>query len=320
MTCSLGDINFEVFPGLTSYDDSKEMTYAQIPLAAGKPTLQRTGEKLNEIDLVIVFKDAFCVPEDEYKKLDKKRVLGEICAFIWGTGEIEGDFVIGPLSKTMDELGAGGQWKTITCTLKLIEAYSPNELKQSVERSKLQKAAFATNVNHALPANVKVTEPSPATDLMDDVQGANMGAQEVTDNMDKAVTQSAIKSTAIEQAQQFVDESKRQSFQLSKLISQTKDLLNTCGIKLAANSNMQTIAPLLSAQIAASTTVMNDAENLLSDYNTLPDPVNNLSDANTVLAVMNDTVNTVTDLRDSFNLLKTASQPLAVAIATRKDV
>lgn len=320
MTCSLGDINFEVFPGISSYDDAKEMVYAQIPLASGKPTLQRTGEKLQEINLVIVLKDAFGIPEDQYRALDKKRAIGEICAFIWGTGEIEGDYVIATLAKTMDELGKGGQWKTITCNLKLIEAYNPNANKQATERANLQKAAFATNINQALPANIQVTEPSPATDLMNDVQGSNMGAQEVTDNMNNAVTQSAIKSTVIEKAQQFVNESNRQAYNVTKLISLTRDLLSKCNIKLAASPTMQTLAPLLSAQIGASTTVMNDAETLVNGYSTLPNPVNTLSDANQVLIVMNDTAQTVVNLNDSFNRLKTASQPLAVAIATRQNV
>lgn len=320
MTVSLGDINFDVLPGINSYDDVKETLYAQIPLALGKPTLQRTGEKADEINLTIILKDAFGTPEDQYRVLNKKRIAGEILPFIWGTGEIEGDFVIAQLNKTMDELGSGGAWKTITCTLKLIESFNSNSNKQSTERANLEKGAFATNPNQQRPANIKVTEPSPATDLMDDVQSVDVGTQETTDKLDTAVQQSAIKSTAIDQAQQFVDESNRQAYQVSRLITQTKTLLATCGSKLAVSPNMQTIAPLLSAQIASSTTVMTDAETLVNSYSGMPNPVNTLSDANAVLAVMNDTANMVTDLTQSLNLLKTASQPLAVAIATRIDV
>lgn len=320
MTVSLGDINFDVLPGLNAYDDVKETIYVELPLAQGKSTLQRTGDKADQVNLTIILKDAFGVPEDQYRLLNQKRLSGEILPFVWGTGEIEGDFVIASINKTMDELGNGGQWKTITCTLKLLESYNPNANKAATDRATMQKAAFATTLNQQRPANIKVSEPSPATDLMGDVQDVDINTQQTTDTLNTNVVQSTVKSTVIDQAQEFVDRSNRESYNINRLITETNDLLNVCNVKLNASPGMQAIAPALSAQIAASLIVTTDAQTLITSYSTMPNPVTTLSDANNVLQIMNSTASMVINLTQALNNLKTASQPLAVAIATRKDV
>jgi phage protein U len=318
MTCSLGDIIFELLIGLGKYEDTREMTYAQVPLIGRKSTLQQTGEKPQEISITIGFRDAFCIPEEQYAALDKKRVSGEILTFIWGTGEIEGDYVITSHKKTINELGPGGEWRDVSCDLTLLESYNSNKVPAA--RQKIERAAFATNLDTPRPANIQVTEPSPATDVMDDVQDVNINTDQVSTGLGNAVNQANSKNVLIDKAQEFVDRSNEQSYQLSKLTRQTSQLLSSIGVKMAASTNMQVIAPLLTAQVAASTTIVNDADTLISGYSAMPNPVNNLTDANTVLNVLNDTVQAVQDLTQTIAQLKTASQPLAVAIATRKDV
>ncbi len=318
MYCSLGDIIFNLLIGPSKIDDTKKTIYAKMPLIEGKPSLQRIGEELQEVNITIQFKDAFCIPETQYAALEKKRLDGEVLTFIWGSGDIEGDFVIETHKKNIDELNANGTWQSITCDLTLIEVAGSNKVND--QRKTFEKAAFATTLDAPHPANIQVTEPSPATDVMDDVQGVNIQTDQVASGMDKAAVQAAVKNTAIDKAQEFVDQVNYQSYQLSQLITNTGDLLGSVGIKMAASTNMQTIAPLLTAQVAATTTIMNDAGTLVSGYGALPNPVNNLTDANTVLGVMQDTVDMVTDLKQALADLKRTSQPLAAAIATRKNV
>lgn len=318
MYAQLGDIIFDLLFGFDKYDDTKETSYAQQQLINTKPLLQGTGEKLQEINLSIRLHTAFCVPEEQYAILDKKRTDMEVLTFVWGSGVIEGDFVIATLKKGIPALAPDGSIREMTCDLTLLEFFNADKV--GTERKIIQSNAFATTLAAPHLSNVQVSEPSPATDVMDDVQDVTLNSNSVSSSLDSSVALANTKSAAIDKAQTFVDQVNSKAYQVRRLITGTKVLLTDIGLKLTSHPALTAIANTLSAQITTSQTVVNDAETLVNDYDSFPNPVTTLSDAEVVLSAMSDTVQVIKDLNQETKNLQTAAQPLAVAIATRKEV
>lgn len=318
MQASLGDIVFDLLLGPDQYDDTRESAYAQIPLIGQKPALQYVFEKAQEITIRIQFKTAWCNPEQQYDGLEKIRTSAQVVPFIWGSGRVEGDFVIVSIKKSVTELDAKGNWQNIICDIALLENYTTDNV--AATKSDMLKGAFATTLDKPRPANIEVTEPTNATDLMKSVMPAAMKNDQAAGVLDNATVQAAAKNTIYAQAQEFVDQVNTGSYQLGKLLRDTNTLLQECSSKLSINPAMQTIAPLLTAQIATTESIMSNTQTLVSGYGALPNPVQTLADANAVISVMNQTVVAVKDIKQTNTDLKNAAQPLVVAIATRQNV
>lgn len=318
MYAQLDDIVFELLKGFESFGDTVESLYVEHPRPVGKPTLEGKGEKLQEISFTIRWRQDFCTPLVEYQRLNAKRKERKVMILTWGDGNVEGSFVLTSLERTIEELNPNGSFRAITCNVKLLEYFQLDAAQD--QKASLEAAGFANESNVTAPQTVIVSEPSPATDVMDDVQDVTLKSDQVNSKLDTAVVQANGKTATIDKAQEFVNQVNSESYQLKKLIRQLKELLTAIGSKLAANPALATIAPLLTAQISASQTAMNDAETLVNDYSNLPNPVNSLSDANTILAAMNDTVQVKSNLSTETKNLKKASLPVMMAVATRKEV
>lgn len=318
MYAQLGDIVFEALFGPEQYDDNQETEYAQIPLINRKPRLQRTGEKLQEINLGIGLKTAFCIPEDEHRRLNEKRMNGEILTFVWGSGDVEGDFVIRSIKKVLNALSPDGHARDLSLQISLIEYYNPDKLgdiKKNAERN-----AFATTLDAPTPENLVVDEPSPATSVMNDVAAADSNMSHTNKKLGESLLKADGYDAAIDKAQAFVTSAKSNLYQTKKLIRNSKTLLASIGVKMAATPNLATIASTLTAEVTAAEIVVDDAETLVDDITNLPDPVSDLADANQVLTAMLDIVQTVSDIETANKSVKKAAQPLAVAVAGRAKI
>lgn len=318
MYAQLGDIIFEALIGPDQYDDSQETTFAEVPLINSKPKLQRTGEKLQEINLGISLNTAFCSPEEEFKKLNDKRITGEILPFVWGSGDVEGDFVIRSIKKTINALAPSGALRDITLQISLIESYDVDKI-GSLKKS-AQRNAFATTLTAPTPENIDPPAPTPSADVMADVSVTDRNVNQVNGKLSAAAVKAEAYTAPIDQAQAFVTKVNSEAYQVKKLISGTLTLLAGINVKLGANPALAALVPTLSAQITAADVAIQAADTVVSGYAALPDPVNTLTEANQVLQSMADTKQAVTDMETANKNVKTAAQALAVAMAARKDI
>ena len=318
MYAQLGDIIFQAMFGPDQYDDTEEMEFAQIPLINRKPRLQPIGEKLQEINIGISLSTAFCTPEVELQKIRDKKSNVEVLPFIWGNGDVEGDFVIRAIKKTVNSLSPDGNFRLIYLQLTLVEYYNPDKL-GSLKKLAV-KNAFATSLDAPTPQNVIIEDPSPAVSVTKDLGNADAHVNNANSKMDYAVTKASTYTDPIDKAQLFVTQAKIDSYQLRKLIRNTKTLLNSIGVKLAATPALTALAVNMSTHLTAAQSAVDAAQTVADGYDSLPDPVSDLTDANTVITSMNNTTTATSNLKSALSNLKISAQPLAIVSATRKDL
>jgi phage protein U len=318
MYAQLGDIIFDALIGPESYDDNQETDYALIPLINRKPKLQRTGEKLQEINLTISFRDQFCIPEEQTKILQDKRINGEVMTLTWGSGDIEGDFVIKSIKKVINALSPFGQMRDITLTVALIEYYNPDKIGAIKKLAK--RNAFATSLTAPTPENLTVTEPSPATSVMKDITGADLNNAQTAGKLEDAADKFKNNDAIIDAAQVYVNKVKADLYQVKRLIKNTQALLTNVGVKLAQYPVLNTIANTLASEITATNTAVTQANTLVDTFQSLPDPVTTLVEANQVLTTSDSGVTAAKNLRTCNDNVRKAAQPLAVAIAKKQEI
>lgn len=85
-----------------------------------KPRTQRTGDKLEDLNLSVRLHASFCNPEEELDALENSRRVGYILGLVSGDGRYYGDYLIRRLSYTLEKQGPdGGMWSvTVSLTLK----------------------------------------------------------------------------------------------------------------------------------------------------------------------------------------------------------
>jgi phage protein U len=318
MYAQLGDIVFETLKGFTAYTDKQETTYAEHALIENKPRLQRTGEKLQEINLTIDFHSAFCQPDVEMAKLQQLRLNGEILTFIWGSGDVEGDFVIKSISKKLNDLAGDGNSINITADLELIEYYNPD--KPNSNKLLAKRNAFATKLTTPLPGDETVDPPSDGVAAMKDVSKTDLNANNFSKTIKTATDKANANNLIIDKAQDFVNSISRVKGLVNKMVTEINNSLSLLNVKIGANPKIVQIATTLNAAISAAGTVVTSAQNLLTSYDNLPASVTTIPQANAVLGVMATGTQVSADLINAIKDLKTAAQPLASATATRQDI
>ena len=98
MLAQLGDIQFELLKGFTSFSATKSVDYAEHAVIEGKPKLQYVGDALDCYTITISFHADFCDPTEETKRLKDTMLLHEALPFIFGNGTYKGKFVIEEIS------------------------------------------------------------------------------------------------------------------------------------------------------------------------------------------------------------------------------
>jgi phage protein U len=121
MFLQLGEYKFEGIKLPQSWNNTYATNYAQIPIIDGKPVVQKTGEKLVEIELTAEFRDEFCVPTDEVEALQLYRRNGNVLQLTGGDGINYGKYIITDISVINTRASDNGYVSAIQTNIKLLE-------------------------------------------------------------------------------------------------------------------------------------------------------------------------------------------------------
>lgn len=317
MYASLGDIVFEALISFDSLSDQRETKYSEIALINGKPGLQRTGESLIKFSMGIQFHSAFCVPEEEYAKLNNARISGAVLPFVYGNGYNEGEYVITNLDKTINQTDARGNFIEITCNISLLEYAGADSAVKQVEQDK--KNAFALSSNRPLPASPQLQMDNPALLVSQenlDVQQSATKADYATQNVNKAV--GIVNTGVIDKAQKFVDNVNEYTVIINKQITEVNSSLSSINASIAAFTSITGIAPLLATRITAVQGSLTAMSTQLSILAALPNPITTILAANNALNELTNTLLVIKALKDNTKLMNDANAPLVAALATKK--
>lgn len=322
MYASLGDIIFEGLNSFNELSDTRETKYAQMPLISGKPTLQRTGDGLVEVKMAIKYHVNFCNPEEEYLKLNNARVKGEVMTFIYGTGFIEGDFVITTLERTINQTDKIGNFVEITVNIGLLEYAAGNSAAKQLEQDK--KNAFAISSNRPLPANSQKQPENPALSVCQENQKAKYAADDIDQRGTKinkdveAITNIDPDQQLIDRAQKFVDSTGVFITKANEQVGVSNNALGSINSLIVAHASITGEAPDLPAKITAVQTVLGNLSTQLTALGTLPSIIGDVTDAGTALTEMTNTLTLIKTLKDNTAALNDENAKLAKAVATKK--
>jgi phage protein U len=319
MYLQLGDIRFEALLGFESFTDTVEATYAVHELINRKPRLQRTGDTLREFSGTINFHSSFCSPEEEYGKLESKRVSGEFLPLIYGNGTYEGDFIIKSISRSPNQTDRNGNYVSLTCNITLVESEGGSTVSQRQEQAK--SSAFALTANRPLPVNSNVNNAvNPALAVMNENKDASQNTKKFLDQVetvDKQIERIYDPiSIPIAQAQKFTEMAPSLTAKLNRHMNNVQRSLNELTNLLGANSGLETVSPGITAQVNASKGVLMIVQSGISELASLPS-VSSLPDALYVLNVQKNSVTLGRQLSEEMAKLNTASSGVAAAVAAK---
>ena len=102
MFAVLGDIEFELITYWDGFEATFGVDYAEHARIEGKPGLQFIGDKLDEIQISLVFHQHYCVPDVELARLRTAMKAHQALALVFGNGDYRGWFVITDVTATSD--------------------------------------------------------------------------------------------------------------------------------------------------------------------------------------------------------------------------
>lgn len=318
MYAQLGDIVFSGLLGPNKFEDSFTTDYAEHNLVENKPRLEAIGEKLQEITLSIKLHRAFTTPELFFDQLNNHRLNRTILPLLWGSGDIEGDFVIKSINRKFIQQADDGAITEMDLDIVLSEYFDPDKI--GTQRKRAQKEAFATNTANPLPEGSELPPASPGADVIKDVNNADVQSNNLNKIMNDSVNSASTYSTQIQQAQNFVDTIGLVENRILTSIGALQNLVSVLQVKMAANPVLATIAPALNAQLVLAQSAINAANVVVGSYSSMPNPVTTLPQALAVLTIMSDTTNATTNLISAMKEVKKANQPLVAAVLTRSTL
>lgn len=127
MYIQLGTYKFEGIKLPQSFEIGHEMGYEEIGIIGSKPVVQRTGEKLDTLDLQAYFSTDFCIPETEIELLKSIKKSGEVLQVIDGNGKNYGKFVLKTVSVAVVSTLGNGYITAANVSLSLGE-YNSNKV------------------------------------------------------------------------------------------------------------------------------------------------------------------------------------------------
>lgn len=317
MYASLGDIVFKALTGFDSLSDTRETKYAQQELIQGKPNLQSTGEGLNEFTMSINFHVYFCNPEEEYLRLNNARISREVLPFIWGNGFSEGDFVITKLDRTINDTDGEGNFIDISCNLTLLEFANANTPDKQLEQDK--KNAFAISSNRPLPASINTQTDNPALSVCEENKQVGFASTQMDDDTNKLNDKvNLVTSGLIDKAQKFTDEIADYTNKINDQVSAANNSLGSINSLIGAYAAITNESPTLPAKITAVQGSLTAIGVQLTVLAGLPPTVADITDANSALSELTNTLVAIKTLKDNTKLLNDANASLAKAVATKR--
>lgn len=156
----LGKISFSLVTYFEGIEAKFAAEYAEHALIEGKPALQWTGDKLDEISWDVVFHAGYCDPETEMLKLRQAVRDHQALPLVFANGDYKGYFVPVEASVTSRMLSAGGTAIWIEAKLTLREYARPAAL---LERKTPQAAEKRNSGGKKKPAKTKRRKPAART-------------------------------------------------------------------------------------------------------------------------------------------------------------
>lgn len=166
MFAILGDIEFTVAGGISGMEQSGSADWAEHARIQGKPLLEWIGEGLDQCNLTIELHPVLGDPEERLRALRQAKSKHEPLAFIMGSGEYLGAYVIKDISNTIRRATAVGQIKAATVQLSMTEytgAFTRKVVRPGLLDSALSGTPAATT---ASPGLISRLMPSPSTTQM----------------------------------------------------------------------------------------------------------------------------------------------------------
>ncbi|EFG8170194.1 phage tail protein, partial [Escherichia coli] len=87
MFAVLGDIEFELITYWDGFEATFGVDYAEHARIGGKPGLQFVGDRLDEIQITLVFHQHYCVPDVELARLRTAMKAHQALALVFGNGD-----------------------------------------------------------------------------------------------------------------------------------------------------------------------------------------------------------------------------------------
>ena len=163
MFAILGEIEFNVVGGISGMEQSGSADWVEHARIQGKPLLEWIGEGLDECNLTIELHPLLGDPEARLRALRLAKTKHEPLAFVMGSGEYHGAYVITNIGNTIRRATATGQIQSAVVRLNLKE-YT-GAFTRKVTRSGLLDSALSGTPAAAAgsPGLISRLMPAPST-------------------------------------------------------------------------------------------------------------------------------------------------------------
>ena len=118
---TLGTLQFQVDEAPRSLRYREGTEYAEHPRIEGKPTIQKTAESLQTIDLSFRFGIGWCDPDEQLQRLQQARTDARPMPLVLGQGAFAGNYVIETIDVNVRQTDAEGRLEYIDVTVSLLE-------------------------------------------------------------------------------------------------------------------------------------------------------------------------------------------------------
>lgn len=162
MFAILGDIEFTVAGGISAIEHSGSADWAEHARIQGKPLLEWIGEGLDECRLTIELHPVLGNPEHRLRALRQAKSQHQPLAFVMGSGEYLGPYVITQLSNTVRRATATGQLMAATVQVSLRE-YTGAFTRKPHHPGLLDPTTSDTAAAHGSPGVISRQASAPST-------------------------------------------------------------------------------------------------------------------------------------------------------------
>ncbi|APC14524.1 hypothetical protein BLL42_01780 [Pseudomonas frederiksbergensis] len=162
MFAILGTIEFTVAGGISGMEQTGSADWAEHARIQGKPLLEWIGEGLDEINLTIELHPLLGDPAARLRSLRQAKSQHEPLAFVMGSGEYLGPYVITHISNAIRRATAVGQVVASTVQVSLRE-YTGAFTRKVIRPGLLNPALSGTANGLGSPGLISRLTPSPST-------------------------------------------------------------------------------------------------------------------------------------------------------------
>ncbi len=183
MFALLGEIQFDLITYFDGFDSQFDADYAEHALIEGKPRLQWTGDKLDEISIQLSFHAQFCDPELELLRLKSAKEAHQAMALVLGNGDYKGWFVLTQVRASSRQTDQAGTLIALEASITLREFVGDkqNPLPPPAVQPGLPPAAAT-----ALPANLNARATAIGSSLAGTANAVRYSVRQVVTSTTQA--------------------------------------------------------------------------------------------------------------------------------------